>query len=69
MKARVPGELMQMDSMSLSFSEGKTLKEFKATCPVSKWSGMRVYSRATSGKAGAVSGSLDSGRWWFGVSG
>ena len=51
MKACVPGELMQMDSMSLSFSEGKTLKEFKATCPVSKWRGMRVYSRATSGNA------------------
>lgn len=51
MKARVPGELMQADSMSISFTEGEVVKEFKATCPVSKWSGLRVYRRATSGNA------------------
>ena len=27
------------------------VKEFKATGPVSKWSGLRVYRRATSGNA------------------
>ena len=27
------------------------MKEFKATCPVSKWSGLQVYSRATSRNA------------------
>ncbi len=34
MKARQPGELMQVDPISVSFTEGFTLKQFKATCPV-----------------------------------
>ena len=51
MKARVPGELMQAVSMSISFTEGELVKEFKATCPVSKRSGLQVYRRATSGNA------------------
>ena len=34
-----------------NFSEGGGVKEFKATCPVSKWSGLQVYSRATSRNA------------------
>ena len=51
MKAKEPGELMQADHMSINFSEGGGVKEFKATCPVSKWSGLQVYSRATSRNA------------------
>ena len=51
MKAKAPGELMQLDHMSISFTEGEVVKEFKATCPVSKWSGLRVCRRATSGNA------------------
>ena len=51
MKAKEPGELMQADHMSVSFTEGACVKEFKATCPVSKWSGLQVYSRATSRNA------------------
>ena len=51
MKAKAPGELMQADHMSINFSEGGGVKEFKATCPVSKWSGLQVYSRATSRNA------------------
>ena len=51
MKAGAPGELMQVDHMSIAFTEGRTMKEFKAVCPVSKWSALRVYSRATSGNA------------------
>ena len=42
---------MQADHMSINFSEGGGVKEFKATCPVSKWSGLQVYSRATSRNA------------------
>ena len=37
--------------MSINFSEGGGVKEFKATCPVTRWSGLRAYSRATSGNA------------------
>ena len=51
MKAKEPGELMQADHMSIRFTEGEIVKEFKATCPVSKWSGLQVYSRATSRNA------------------
>ena len=51
MQAKEPGELMQADHMSVNFSEGGGVKEFKAICPVTKWSGLRAYSRATSGNA------------------
>ena len=51
MKAKEPGELMQADHMSINFTEGGGVKEFKATCPITKWSGLQVYSRATSRNA------------------
>ncbi|MDE0411178.1 MAG: hypothetical protein OXI37_03065 [Gammaproteobacteria bacterium] len=44
-KARILGELVQVDHMSVS-CEGDTLKEFKATCPVGKQPVARVYSWA-----------------------
>ena len=51
MKAKQPGELMQVDHMSISFTEGFALKEFKATCPVTGMTFMRTYSRASSRNA------------------
>ena len=51
MKAKQPGELMQVDHMSVSFTDGFTLKEFKATCPVTGTTIMRTYSRASSRNA------------------
>ncbi len=51
MKGKVPGELIQMDHMSVGFTEGFQLKEFKATCPVTGTTIMRSYSRATSRNA------------------
>lgn len=51
MKARQPGEWMQVDHMSVSLGEGITLKEFKATCPVTGITILRVYHRATSRNA------------------
>ncbi len=51
MKATQPGELMQIDHMSVSFTEGFALKEFKATCPVTGTTIMRTYSRASSRNA------------------
>ena len=42
MKAKEPGELMQADPMSVNVSEGGGVKEFKAICPVTKWSGLRA---------------------------
>ena len=49
-KARLPGELVQIDHMSYT-RDGCTIKEFRALCPVSKFMAARVYSRATAGNA------------------
>ena len=48
MRAKQPGELIQIDHMSVSFTEGFSLKEFKATCPITGTTIMRTYSRASS---------------------
>ena len=50
MKATRPGELVQIDHMSVS-RDGTTLKEFKAVCPRSKQLVVRVYSAATANNA------------------
>lgn len=50
MKAQQPGEMIQIDHMSVS-RNGDTLKEFKATCPIGKQLVVRVYSRATANNA------------------
>lgn len=50
MKATQPGEMIQIDHMSVS-RDGDTLKEFKATCPIGKQLVARVYSRATANNA------------------
>lgn len=50
MKATMPGEMIQIDHMSVS-RDGDTLKEFKATCPIGKQLVARVYSRATANNA------------------
>ena len=42
---------MQVDPMSVSFTEGFALKEFKATCPVTGTIIMRTYSSASSRNA------------------
>ena len=49
-KAREPGELVQVDHMTYA-CDGRTLKEFRAVCPISKFMVTRVYSRATAGNA------------------
>ena len=51
MRAKQVGELIQMDHMSIRFSHGITLKEFKAACPITGMIFTRVYSRATSRNA------------------
>jgi len=51
MKAKQLGELIQIDHMSVSFTEGFQLKEFKATCPITGTTIMRTYSRASSRNA------------------
>ncbi len=50
MKAAQPGEWVQIDHMTVS-RDGNTLKQFQATCPVSKQLVTRVYSRATANNA------------------
>lgn len=48
MKARQPGELIQLDHMSVSFETSKTVKHFQATCPISKITVAQAYTQATS---------------------
>ena len=45
-KARQPGQLVQIDHMTFS-RDGRTIKEFRAVCPVSRFMVARVFSRAT----------------------
>ena len=45
-KAQAPGEMVQVDHMTYS-KDGRTLKEFRAVCPVTKFMASRVFSRAT----------------------
>ena len=49
-KARGPGQMVQVDHMTYS-KDGRTLKEFRAVCPVSKFMASRVFSSATAGNA------------------
>jgi len=48
MRSARPGELIQLDHMSVSLDTSKTLKHFQATCPVSKITVAQAYSQATS---------------------
>jgi len=49
-KARKAGELVQVDHMTYA-CEGRTVKEFRAVCPVSRFMVARVFTRATAGNA------------------
>ena len=49
-KARRVGELVQVDHMTY-VCDRRTLKEFRAVCPVSRFMVTRVYSRATAGNS------------------
>ncbi|MCY4277193.1 MAG: integrase core domain-containing protein [Gammaproteobacteria bacterium] len=50
MRASAPGELVQIDHMSVS-RDGQTLKEFRAVCPAAKLMFCLVFSRATARNA------------------
>lgn len=50
-KAARPGEMVQVDHMTVGFVGGFAVKEFKAVCPVTGLAFMRVCSRATAGNA------------------
>jgi putative transposase len=51
MKAKEPGELMQIAHMSVAMPAGFSVKEFKAACPVTGIVILKAYSRATSRNA------------------
>ncbi len=56
-KATRAGELVQVDHMTYT-CEGRTLKEFRAVCPVSRFMVARVFTRATAGNARRFLGDL-----------
>ncbi len=51
MRASQPGELIQIDHMSVGLPAGFAIKEFKAACPVTGFVALKAYSRATSRNA------------------
>ena len=48
MKARRPGELIQIDHMSVTTQAGLKVKHFQATCPITKLTVAQIAHRATS---------------------
>jgi len=48
MKARRPGELIQIDHMSVTTQAGLKVKHFQATCPITKLTVAHIAHRATS---------------------
>jgi transposase len=48
MKAEVPGQLIQIDHMTVKLINGYSVKHFKAICPVTKIVSEQVYTTATS---------------------
>lgn len=48
MKSKVPGELVQIDHAVVEVEPGKYVKQFDATCPITKFTVSQAYSRATS---------------------
>jgi putative transposase len=48
MKAHEPGELLQIDHMSIPLASGFSIKHFQAICPVTKMVVEEAYSRASS---------------------
>lgn len=48
MKAKQPGELLQIDHMSVSVGPDFPIKHFKATCPITKITVAQAYNTASS---------------------
>ena len=51
MKAQHPGEMIQIDHMTVSLAPEQVIKEFKAICPVSKQLVVKAYRQATAHNA------------------
>ena len=50
-KPRRPGDIIQIDTMHLELGNGRRVKQFTASCPVSRWSVVDVYPNASSKNA------------------
>ena len=48
MKAKTPGQLVQVDHMSVYIAQGFRVKHFEATCPITKITVCQAYKNATS---------------------
>ena len=48
MKAKAPGELIQIDDMSVSVSAGFNVKNFETVCPITKIVITEAYAAAVS---------------------
>ena len=48
MKAKMPGELIQLDHMTVKLISGFTVRHFTAICPITKFAIKQAYTSATS---------------------
>ena len=48
LKSKAPGEMIQIDHMSVNVAPGVSVKHFEATCPKTKWTVAQAYRNATS---------------------
>jgi len=46
-KAKLPGDLVQIDTVTIHLLPGLTIKQFTAVDVVSRWKVQGIYSRAT----------------------
>lgn len=53
MKAKIPGELVQVDHMSVQIDDGHEIKHFEAVCPITRYSVGQAHRNATSKTASA----------------
>lgn len=51
MRAKQPGELVQVDHLVVTFEAGYQVRHFTATCPITRLTVDQVYHRATSQSA------------------
>jgi transposase len=52
-KSKIPGDLVQIDHMSVKIDSGREIKHFEAVCPVTRYSVGQAHWQATSNTAAA----------------
>lgn len=51
LKPEKPGQIVQVDTVHIGLTPGKTIRHFTGYCPVAKWTVGKAYNRATAASA------------------